>query len=379
MGARLLIFGAGDVALKMASGLLQSQSNPSAHEPVRHIVFAEKYPERAKDAVEMLAACSGCRIGLRGVDGTDAAAVTGILKEFRPDLIVQAASLVGPWQIFGIDHPVAHALSAGGVALQAPTQMAVLYTVMRCVRETGLPVPVANISMPDIAHVVLGKIGLAPDIGLGNVSIQHLRARSALRSKRGYPPPPDSNSESEPLLRLVGHHHHVYGVMQAAPPGDPAEMVRVYVGDAGERDDALAYTGHPFPTGPVYNVITAASALPVIQALLPGGDDLRFSAPAPHGLPGGYPVRFQGGEVTLDLPAGASLDEAIAFNATMSSLDGVQAIEDDGTIHFTDKARASIAPVDTRLAEPFGLRDMEARTALVLETVGKIGSPDPQQ
>jgi len=348
--------------------LLQAQNNLSTHEPVRQITFAEKYPERAKDAVEMLAACSGFRIDLRSLDGTDADVVTGTLKESRPDLIVQAASLVEPWEIFGIDHPIAHALSAGSVALQAPTQMAVLFTVMRCVREMGLQIPVANISMPDIAHVVLGKLGLAPDIGLENISIQHLRTRAALRSKLGYSPP-----DNEPKLRLIGHHHHVYGVMQAASPEDPAQSVRVYVGDPGERDDPLAYTGHPFPTGPVYNVITAASALPVIKAILPGGDDLQFSAPAPQRLPGGYPVQILGGKVSLDLPSGASLDEAIAFNETMSSLDGIQAIDNDGTIHFTDKARTSIAHIDIRLAEPLNLHDLETRTALVLETVGKIG------
>lgn len=110
--------------------------------------------------------------------------------------------------------------------MQAPTQMAVLYTVMRCVREMGLQVPVANISMPDIAHVVLGKIRLAPDIGLGNVSILHLRTRAALIAKLGYPPP-----DAEPLLRLIGHHHHVYRVMQSAPPEGPAQSARVYVGD----------------------------------------------------------------------------------------------------------------------------------------------------
>ena len=72
----------------------------------------------------MLAACSGCQVELRGIDGTDANAVTETLKKTNPDLIIQAAALVGPWQIFGIDHPIAHALSAGGVALQSPTPVA---------------------------------------------------------------------------------------------------------------------------------------------------------------------------------------------------------------------------------------------------------------
>jgi len=367
MSECVLFFGAGDVALKIASGLLQITNDRNRSQMIERVVFAEKFPERAKDTAEMLAACSGCRIDLHGLDGTDAIAVKDILRKTSPDLIIQASSMVGPWQIFGIDHPVAHALSVGGIALQTPTQLPVLLNVMRCVRDQGISSPVANISMPDIAHAILHKLELEPDIGLGNVSILHLRARAALRAKLNYPTP-----EHEPELRLIGHHHHVYGVMQASPPDDPSLSARVYVGSTPERDDQLAYAGHPFPTGPVYNVITAAAALPVHEALLPGGRDLQFSAPAPSGLPGGYPVRIQGQNVSLDLPDSVSLDDAIAFNQGISALDGVQAIGDDGTLHFTDKARASVQGIDPRLAEPMAINELKERTALLLETVNMI-------
>ena len=39
-----------------------------------------------------------------------------------------------------------------------------------------------------------------------------------------------------------------------------------------------------------YNAVTAAATLPVLEALLPGAPPLRWSTPAPDGLPGGYPV-----------------------------------------------------------------------------------------
>lgn len=367
MGACILFFGAGDVALRMAQGLLQSDNALHQSARIDRIVFAEKYPEKAKDAVEMLAACTGRRIKLHGMDGTDPRLVTDLLRSTSPDLIIQAASMIGPWQIFGIDHPVAHALSTGGIALQAPTQLPVLLNVMRCIRELDLKAPVANISMPDIAHAVLDKIGLTPDIGLGNVSILHLRARATLRKKLDYPP-----SEQEPPLRLIAHHHHVYGSMHANPPDDSTLAARIYVGDTFERDDSLAYAGHPFPTGPVYNVVTAASAIPVMHALLPEGRDLQFSAPAPLGLPGGYPVRIQNRKVTLDLPQGVALDEAVTFNQSISALDGLAAVDDDGTIHFTGKAQDSVRDIDPRLAEPLSIQGMKARTVLLLETVSEI-------
>jgi len=49
------------------------------------------------------------------------------------------------------------------------------------------------------------------------------------------------------------------------------------------------------------NRVTAASALPVLHALLPGSDPLRWSTPSSAGLPGGYPVRIEGGAVKIDV------------------------------------------------------------------------------
>ena len=75
------------------------------------------------------------------------------------------------------------------------------------------------------------------------------------------------------------------------PPQLPAGLAdgpRVYVGEAGERADDLAYGGPPMQPGPRYNHVTAAAALPVLLALLPGAEPLRWSTPAPLGLPGGF-------------------------------------------------------------------------------------------
>ena len=109
------------------------------------------------------------------------------------------------------------------------------------------------------------------------------------------------------------------------------------------RDDDLAYQGVPLsrlhiPSSLSYNDITAAATFPVIRALLPGAKPTRYSAPAPHGLPGGYPVRFDSGKVELDLPPGADLDELIEFHWTLACGDGIDHIEDDGTVVFTDRA-----------------------------------------
>ena len=94
-----------------------------------------------------------------------------------------------------------------------------------------------------------------------------------------------------------------------------------------------------------------------------GAEPLRWSVPSPGGLPGGYPVRIDGGAVSLDLPAGLSRDEAIAFNERMAHADGVARIDEDGTVHFTAACRDAVAALDPGLADPLPLGDLAARAA----------------
>jgi hypothetical protein len=166
-----------------------------------------------------------------------------------------------------------------------------------------------------------------------------------------------------PLVRILGHHSQVYAVMQAQEPANPGERCRVYLGEDGQRDDALAYRAPALAPGPRYNAVTAATAIPVLEALLPGSAPLRWSAPAPGGLAGGYPVLIANGGVTLDLPPGLTQQDAIAFNENMARGDGIERIDDDGTVHFTAASRDAIASIDPGLAEPLAIDDLQARAA----------------
>ena len=63
-------------------------------------------------------------------------------------------------------------------------------------------------------------------------------------------------------------------------------------------------------------------------------------APGVNGLPGGYPVTVTRSGGQLDLPAGLSLDEAIAVNEHCQRADGIEAIEENGTVRFTGREMA---------------------------------------
>ncbi len=318
---------------------------------VRELVLVDVAGSGLREKAATLVSCYDVTVRAVETEPRDQYSFERLLRDLRPDLVVQAASLQSPWALVGRSDAVARAIGGAGLALRLPFQLPCLVAVMRAVREQGYTGPVANLSLPDITHPLLARHGLAPTVGLGNVSMLLLRARSAWRQQHP--------GQTPPLIRVVGQHHHVYGVMQSTPPADPNDGPRVYVGDDAVRADDLAYGGLPIAPGLRYNHVTAAATLPVLEALLPGSEPLRWSTPAPHGLPGGYPVRITSGAVALDLPPNVDADEAAAFCERIGRADGIDRIDDDGTVHFTDEARAALADVAPDLAEPLPFDDVE--------------------
>jgi hypothetical protein len=345
----VLVIGAGDLGERLAAGL-------AGHAGVHRVLLAGRSLPKVTTAATTLLSSYDCVVEPVRLDALRVEDVASVLAAHRPDLVVQCASRRSPWELSGRHDPAARAVAAAGIALRLPYQLAVPLAVMRGARAAGCSAPIANASLPDVTGPILAALALAPTIGLGNASMIQLRARAAWRAVH-----PDT--ASPPLIRVIGHHAQVFDVMQAHPPSDPDLRCRTYLDERGHRDDDLAYRAPGLAPGPRYNHVTAAAALPVLIALLPGAPPLRWSAPAPYGLPGGYPVRIHDQAVALDLPPGVTADEAIAFNQRASSGDGVDRIDDDGTVHFTPACREAVADIAADIAEPLPIDDIDARAA----------------
>lgn len=81
--------------------------------------------------------------------------------------------------------------------------------------------------------------------------------------------------------------------------------------------------------------VTASSATAMLLALAnPAGHVVH--APGPLGLVGGYPVRIAKAGLLVDLPGKLTLDEAIDINCRCQHYDGIESVDDDGTVRFTD-------------------------------------------
>lgn len=358
MRLRVLIIGLGDLGRRLALSMANSTE-------VDELVLAGRSVAEGPALAGLCAASGVARVRFVELDASLHASIEHLLRRERPALIVQCASLLSPWHLNDSHTPVAAALREAGFAAQLAAQLPLLLNVMEAVRTTDFRGPVVNCSYPDVTHAALARLGLAPTVGTGNVSMIRARVCAVLRERLTAV----ADSPPLPLVRVLGHHAHVTSVVVSRRPAEPDMRPRVYLDDDEEAHE-LAYGGVPLRSDRGLNALSAASALPVIRALLPGGEPLRTSAPGPLGLPGGYPVRIAAGRVELDLPRGVGLDEALAFQNRCARFDGVESINEDGTILFTEEARAAVSQHAPGLCEPLHPAEAEARFRYLLDRLG---------
>jgi hypothetical protein len=93
------------------------------------------------------------------------------------------------------------------------------------------------------------------------------------------------------------------------------------------------------PGGRDGQILTASSAVTITLAMADDTGDITH-APGPAGLPGGYPVRVDRNGGSVILPKDLMLEEAIRINEDGQRYDGIERIEDDGTVHYTESSVA---------------------------------------
>ena len=328
----VLVLGLGDLGRRIAVGMACSSRTGS-------IVLAGRDCEVTRSHVRMITACTSKQVQHNTVDGLDSVALRELIERVQPRVIVQCASLLSPWNLHERTDRLAGAMRKAGFALQLSAQLPVVTALMRAVRASGIPCAVVNCSYPDVTHPVLAAQGLAPDIGIGNAGMVLGLVRAAL------------GPQAQPV-RVLAHHAHVGPIVSATRTSLLTCVPRVFVGEREVSNIDFLFAGQSIAMNRELNILSAAHALAIIDAMLPDARALETSAPGPLGLAGGWPVRIVNGHISLDLPKVVSQSECNAFQQIAARADGIERIDSDGTTHFTEWLREQLPADHRNLALP---------------------------
>jgi len=309
------------------------------------------------------------------IDLHDVDATAEALARHRPDIVVHAASLLAPRHLARLPPAAADRLAAGPLGPWLPLQVVLAHRLMRAVARSGHAIRVVNAAYPDVVNPVLAGAGLAPWIGTGNLANNVPGLRRVLADRLACPL--DHIELRLVMQHFVSHQIHRHGTAGGAPfhlsataAGDDVtarvDPERLF------RDLASAWRRTGGATG---QLMAAASTIALIQAMTSPARTI-VHAPAPQGLPGGYPVELAAGDVALHLPAGLTAARAIALNEAAQRFDGIERIA-GGVAWFTEPAAALVREVLGYNVRKMALADAEAQAAELLARYRALGRKGP--
>jgi hypothetical protein len=303
------------------------------------------------------------------LDLLDVEATAALLEDVEPDVVLTAATLLryAPFEEFPEeqrDKLIGFTPTGPGYACIVPGQIPLVYNVMRGIEKADVQSPaVVNVSLPDVVNPSLANAGYEPLVGAGNV---------------GHLVPPIKRVASErfdvPMTGVsayvVAGHSSIHPMLFYGHTGDVPFHVTVFVDgtdvtDEMDLDAEFRARDLPFPSEPSareISVLTGTHSARIIRAVLSDSGTV-LHAPGPNGMEGGYPVRLDRDGATVVLPDGITLDDAQALNREGLRYDGVQRIESDGAVVFTDTARDAmddVLGVDVKRVRPDEALDVTA-------------------
>jgi hypothetical protein len=316
--ATVLVVGLGDLGSRVLDILARSSR-------IERLVGSGRNAERGAARAAQCRLVAALQGGPRHVefarnDVSDVAATARLLHSLQPEVIVIAASRHTWWR---------GAVEGVPYGAWLPLQLTLVRDLMRAHREAGSAAATVCLPFPDNVGPALAPLGLAPDLGAGNVT--ETAAKLELLAGEGA------------QTRLVMHHAAQryafpdFASLGGGEPGEPPWAAEVQVGGrllAQRRVRELFHAPWPLPWGRDSHDLTAAAVAQVVEALL-SEQPLPTHAPAPAGRPGGYPLRIGAGKVALDLPPSLDEEKAVAINRRAARWDGLDRVEPDGTLVFT--------------------------------------------
>ena len=303
------------------------------------------------------------------IDLADTGAVARLLAETRPDAILHSATMQSPRRLMqaSIDPALRATLRRATFGMWLPWHLLPAARLVKGIEAAGIDTAVVNVSFPDVVNVILrNHFGHGPIAGAGNVEVLVAQIVRYLVDVAGLNP-------RDFVVSLVGSH-----ALLGHGPGVPHHLCITVGGrDATDEYDLGAMISWPeqidWSKVDVFSLF-AASAVKNVLALL-GEDTVRTHVSGANGLPGGYPVRINGGQIDLDLASGLTRDEAISINEQAARWDGIASIESDGTVVYTSGSSDAMAELGLD-RKTFGFEEIEDRAARLSEVFERLVNPE---
>ena len=271
------------------------------------------------------------------IDLTDVDRTSETLARIKPSVIFNATSLQSYWVVELLPREIHKKFQQAGFGPWLPMHLALCRKLMQAIERSEIKTMVVNAAYPDAVNPTLAKVGQAPIAGIGNgenivpqlQKVISLRLNVPMRSV---------------FLPLVMHHYAEYWIVREGHTGGAPYHLKILVDgqDLTEEfnpeelfEDIIKYARRPGrPDG---HYLIASSAIQKIMALYHDTREYSCCIAGPAGMMGGYPGRLSRKGFELGLPKEITINEAIKINWENSILEGIEEIQDDGTVIFADK------------------------------------------
>ncbi|WP_332846075.1 Rossmann-fold NAD(P)-binding domain-containing protein [Pseudomonas lactucae] len=333
---KLLLVGAGNLCLQ----ILKILGPKNAFE---FVVLGrnEEATVRLCNLVQLSCAQLGHYIAIKPViaDLTDIDRVTRLLREEAPDLLVNCASLQSWRVITGLPKQSFEQLDQAQFGPWLPMHLTLMHGLMQAVKASGIAARTVNAAFPDAVNPILARVGLAPDIGVGNVANLIPALRFSLARLLECAP-------DDVQVQLYAQHYFSHYVPRGGLPGRANYRLLYEVRDRpdvarlpAEVIFATVKTAFRRLGGIDGQFLTACSAVTVIEGLV-SPTPVLVHAPGPLGLPGGYPVWLHDGRIEVQFSHACPQDEAVRINTICQSQDGIDEIHCDGSVSYNPQCMA---------------------------------------
>ena len=280
------------------------------------------------------------KITFHQVDLLDQDQTARFLRKTNPTIIFNGTTLQSWWVVNELP-PDVNALiykCRCGLGPWAAMHLALMSKLMKAIRMAEIKPYVVNSSYPDVTNPSLGRIGLTPTIGIGNIGLAIPYIQKAVAEILNVP-------MRNVGVEFIGHHIHAYYWCRSGTAYDAPFYLRIYVGyeevteklgNIQEFIGELSKRGVR-PAGRHGQFVVAGSAVKTIMAIYNDTGEIIHS-PGPQGLEGGYPVRVSRKGAEVALPKGITLPQARAINVEAQKYEGIEEIKENGDIVFVDEA-----------------------------------------